>query len=122
MTNDTIVVYSLFYPSENAYSPIKPLLRKEEALESAMSDPAYLHAALVHIAKTLRDQTTLELGPSITYHLCKAISIINKRIASNKVVSIDTIGAVTSLTGYEVCNFRFFLLNTEQGLFPTHHS
>ncbi len=106
MTNDTTVVCSLFDPSENAYSPIRPLLRKEEAIESAMSDPARLHAALVHIAKTLRDQTNLELGPSITYHLFKAIAIINKRIASHKVVSIDTIGAVTSLTGYEVCNCR----------------
>ena len=108
MTNDTIVVYSLFYPADCAYSPIRPLLRKEEALESALSDPAYLHAALVHIAKTLRDQTTLELGPSITYHLCKAIAMINKRIASRKVVSIDTIGAVASLTGFEVRSFWLF--------------
>lgn len=106
MTNDTIIVYSLFYPADCAYSPIRPLLRKEEALESAMSDPAYLHAALVHIGKTLKEQTTLELGPSIIYHLCKAIAMINKRIASHKVVSIDTIGAVTSLTGFEVGNFR----------------
>ncbi len=108
MADDTIAVESLYYPANCAYSLIRPLLRKEEALESAMSDPAYFHAALIHVAKTLKDQTTLELGPSITYHLCREIAMINKRIANQKVVAIDTIGAVTTLTGFEVRDFRLF--------------
>jgi hypothetical protein len=107
MTNETIVVYSIFYPADCAYSPIRPLLRKEEALETAMSDPASLHAALVIVGITLRGQTTIELGPSMTYHLCKAI--INRRIASHEKVTIETIGAVNILTGFEVRNFRLFL-------------
>jgi hypothetical protein len=77
---------------------------KEEALQNSLSDPALLHASLAHVAKTLSSVVRFEMNPNIIYHVGKAIAMVNKRIANSheKPVSIDTIGAVTAITAFEV--------------------
>jgi hypothetical protein len=79
---------------------------KEEALQNSLSDPALLHASLAHVAKTLSSLDNTEMSPNIIYHIGKAITMVNKRIASSRQnpVAIETIGAVTTITAFEVRN------------------
>jgi len=96
--------YSIFYPTECAYSPIRPHMGKGEALQYSLSDPALLHASLAHVAYTLSDLRKIDMSSNIVYHVSKAIAMVNKRIANSrhKPVSMDTIGAVTTFTAFEV--------------------
>jgi hypothetical protein len=54
------------------------------------------------VAKTLGGLSSIDLSSVIVYHLAKAIAIVNKRIATHKTVTNETICAVTSLTAFEV--------------------
>ncbi|KAE9380996.1 hypothetical protein N431DRAFT_477794 [Stipitochalara longipes BDJ] len=96
--------YSIFYPTECAYSPIRPHMGKGEALQYSLSDPALLHASLAHVAYSLNDLGNIDMSSSIKYHVSKAVAMVNKRIANSrhKAVSMDTIGAVTTFTAFEL--------------------
>ncbi|KAE9372733.1 hypothetical protein N431DRAFT_409051 [Stipitochalara longipes BDJ] len=95
--------HSIFYPTESAYSPIRPIFGKEESLHNSLSDPALLHISLAHVAKTLSSLASIDMNLNIAYHVGKAIAIVNKRIANSqdKAITNETIGAVTSLTAFE---------------------
>jgi hypothetical protein len=77
---------------------------KGEALQYSLSDPALLHALLAHVAYSLNDLGKLDMSSSIIYHVSKAVAMVNKRIANSqhKTVSMNTIGAVTPFTAFEV--------------------
>ncbi|KAE9378225.1 hypothetical protein N431DRAFT_175373 [Stipitochalara longipes BDJ] len=81
-------------------SPIRPDAQKRGFLAYALSDPALLHAWLASIAKALCTLCGLDLHSDIDYHVGRAISIVNKRIANSNHTPItkETIMAVTYLT------------------------
>jgi hypothetical protein len=56
---------------------------------------------------TLGSIGIIDSRAKIIYHVGKAIAIVNDRIANpnQKAVTIETVCAVTSLTGFEVCKF-----------------
>jgi hypothetical protein len=60
--------------------------------------------SLAHVAKTLISSANIDLSLNIIYHIGKAIALVNGRMANSqdKAVTNETIGAVTSLTAFEV--------------------
>jgi hypothetical protein len=69
-----------------------------------ISDPALLHAWLASIAKALCTLCGSNLHSDIDYHVSRAISIVNNRIANanHTPITKETIMAVTYLTNVGV--------------------
>jgi hypothetical protein len=90
--------YSIFKAS------YAPLFRKEDLLNFAISDPATLHALLVHSALNLRGIQQLKQDPDILYHQGETIRLINDRLgdSGHKVASDATIFTVANMTHLEV--------------------
>jgi hypothetical protein len=114
------LVYTIFYPTDRPYSPLRPTFEEGESHQAVLSDSAMLHVTLAHVAMGLPSLPSIKLGPDVVYHLGQAISIVNKRIAifhHEPITRKDkAIMAVTLLTHFEVgtlsaCNFLVLVAN-----------
>jgi hypothetical protein len=100
----TLVVQTSLIFSTCLSSPVGPDTQKRNFLAYAISDPALLHAWLASIAKALCTLCGSNLHSEIDYHVSRAISIVNNRIANSHHTQItkETIMAVTYLTNVGV--------------------
>lgn len=95
---NSLLDFSIFKAS---YAPI---FRKEDIFNFAMTDPAALHALLVHSALNLRGVRQLKHDPDMLYHQGETIRLINDRLGDSgyKVASDATIFTVANMTHLEV--------------------
>jgi hypothetical protein len=85
----------------HTYSPVIP---KEGMLQFSISDPALLHATLLHSVLSISMLRGQSSTSDLLFHQGKAIRFVNERIGDphNQATSNATIAAVANLTAFEV--------------------
>jgi hypothetical protein len=100
-------IYTMWYPTQFPYSPIKPSFGIEESTYPILSDPGVCHLSISHVAiGGYGILPSKNVGADVMYHLGQTLSIINKRIANfqdEPVAKQDkTLQVVSILTHFEV--------------------